>query len=137
MKNTEEQISKQRDKKMYVTYKNVGSIYSVLQRNKPVSCVKMFSAGYYVMVKNVSTNKVEGFPISFQYKKIDTLAMVYHSVVIDMSKTEEELCKVDTTAISSYVLLLPELGEYGYTKIDTLSLYYIIVSEWKELDQNM
>ena len=54
---------------MYVTYKNIGSIYSALQRNKPVSCVKMFSAGYYVMVKNVSTNKVEGFPISYQYKK--------------------------------------------------------------------
>ena len=62
--------------------------------------------------------------------------MVYHSVVIDMSKTEEELCKVDTTVVSSYVLLLPELGEYGYTKIDTLSLDYIIDSEWKELDQN-
>ena len=67
MKNSEEEIKKRRDKKMYVTYKNVGSIYSALQRNKPVSCVKIFSAGYYVMVKNVSTNKVEGFPISFQY----------------------------------------------------------------------
>ena len=63
--------------------------------------------------------------------------MVYHNGVIAMSKTEEEFCKVDTTVISNYVLLLPELGEYGYTKIDTLSLYYIIDSEWKELDQMM
>ena len=80
MKNSEQLIhhtyledlksTKQREKKMYVTYKNIGSLYFALHRNKSVSCVKMFSTGYYVMVKNVSTNKVEGFPISFQYKKL-------------------------------------------------------------------
>ena len=48
--------------------------------------------------------------------------MVYHAIVIDMSKKEN----IDTTTISNYVLLLPELGEFGYTNIDNLSLYYII-----------
>ena len=31
--------------------------------------------------------------------------------------------------------MLLEQGGYGYTK-NTLSLYYIIDSEWKELDKN-
>ena len=43
----------------------------------------------------------------------------------------------DTTTFSNYVLLLPEFREHGYTTIHTPSLYYIIDSEWKELDQDM
>ena len=84
------------------------------------------------------SKKVEGFPISFQYQKsIDSLSMVYHTIIIDMSKREDELCNIDTTSISNYVLLLPELGEFGYTNIDNMSLYYIIDSEWKELDRHL
>ena len=63
--------------------------------------------------------------------------MVYHRVAIDMSITDDEKSIIDFTTISNYVLLLPELGGYGYTIADTLSLYYIIDSEWKELDNNM
>lgn len=33
------------------------------------------------------------------------------------------------------MLLLPELGRYGHTNTDTLSLYYIIESNWRELDK--
>ena len=50
-------------------------------------------------------------------------------------KNDDELCKVDTATISNYALLSPALGEYGYTNIDKLSLYYIIESEWKDLDR--
>ena len=62
--------------------------------------------------------------------------MVYHRVVIDMSITDDEKSIIDLTTISNYVLLLPELGGYGYTITDILSLYYSIDSEWKELDKN-
>ena len=61
----------------------------------------------------------------------NTRPKCHYNDVIDMSKTDDELCHVDTTAISNYVLLLLELGEYGYTYIDALLLYYIIDSEWK------
>ena len=50
-----------------------------------------------------------------------------------MSINDDEFCNVDLTTISNYVLLLPELGEYGYTNVDTLSSNYIINSECKEV----
>ena len=62
--------------------------------------------------------------------------MVYHNVV-DMSKTDDGLCNVDTTTISKCLLLLPELGEHGYTTVDISSVYSILDSQWKELDQYM
>ena len=130
------QSNAQRDKKMNITYTNVGSIYSELQRNKPLSCVKIFADGHYFMVKDITTKNVQGFPVSFQYLKIiNTLSMVYHNVVVDMSKTDDRLCNVDTTTISNYLLLLPELGEHGYITIDIPSVYYIIDSQWNKLDQ--
>ena len=128
----------ERNKKMYVTYDCLSSIHTALQRNRPVSCVRTINDCFYVVVRNMYSKKVEGFPISFQYQKsIDSLSMVYHAIIIDMSKKEDELCNIDTTSISNYVLLLPELGEFGYTNIDNMSLYYIIDSEWKELDRHL
>ena len=128
----------ERNKKMYVTYDCLSSIHTALQRNRPVSCVRTINDCFYVVVRNMYSKKVEGFPISFQYQKsIDSLSMVYHTIIIDMSKKEDELCNIDTTSISNYVLLLPELGEFGYTNIDNMSLYYIIDSEWKELDRHL
>ena len=70
---------------------------------------------------------MDGFHIPFQYKKtIDSTLMVYHTIVINMSKTDDELRNIDITTINNYVLLITELGEYGHTNIDKLSLYYII-----------
>ena len=54
-----------------------------------------------------------------------------------MSKIDDGLYYIDTTTISNYLLLLPELGEHGYTPVDIPSVYYIIDSQWKELDQYM
>ena len=122
---------------MYVTYKNISSVYYALQKNRAVSCVSAFGDGYYVLVMNLSTKRVDCFPIQFQYQKTaDTISMVYHNDVIDMSKADE-LCNVYIATISNYVLLLPELEEYRYHNIDTLSLYYTIDSKWKELDKYM
>ena len=65
--------------------------------------------------------------------------MVYHDIVVDMSisNTDDGSCNVDTTVISNYSLLSPELGEHGHITIDIPSVYYIIDSQWKELDQYM
>ena len=86
----------------------MGSIYSELQRNKPLSCVNIFGNCYYFMVKNITTKNVQGFHVSFQYvKTINTVSLIYHNVVDDVSKTNDGLCNGDTTTISNYLLLLP------------------------------
>ena len=62
------------------------------------------------MVKNIPTKNVKGSHVSFQYlKTINTLSIVYYNVTAGMSKTDDGLCNVDTTTISNYLLLLPEL----------------------------
>ena len=63
--------------------------------------------------------------------------MVYHRVDIDMSITDDEKSIIDLTTINNYVLLLPELGGYGYNIAETLPLHSIIDSECKELDKSM
>ena len=46
---------------------------------------------YYVIVRNLSSEKLGGVPISFIYEKtIDSLSIVYHRVAIDMSITDDE-----------------------------------------------
>ena len=66
---------------------------------------------YYIIVWNLSSEKVGGVHISFIYEKtIDSLSMVYPHVVIDMSITDDEKSIIDLTIISKYMLLLPKLG---------------------------
>ena len=60
---------------------------------------------------SIYPKKIEGFPTSFQHQNtIDTISMVYHNVVIDISKTDDDLCDNDIATINNYVLLLPKLG---------------------------
>ena len=55
-----------------------------------------------------------------------------------MSLTENDILSVfDVSSIDNFVLLLPELGGYGYTNDNKISLYYIIDSDWNELNNNM
>ena len=62
--------------------------------------------------------------------------MIYYRVFIEMSITDDENSIIDLTKINNYMLLLPELRGYRYTVTDTLTLYYIMDSEWKELDKH-
>ena len=55
-----------------------------------------------------------------------------------MSLTENDILSVfDFSSIDNFVILLPEHGGYGYTNDDKLSLYYMIDSDWNELNEDM
>ena len=49
-------------------------------------------------------------------------------------KTDLELKQVDERTFTRYILLLPELSKLGYYTISGYGSYYIIDSEWNELD---
>ena len=40
-------------------------------------------------------------------------------------------------SISKYIFLLPKLGELGYVNNQNTNSYYIIDSEWNELNKNV
>ena len=64
--------------------------------------------------------------------------MKFHNISIDMSLTDNDILSVfDASSIDNFVLLLPELGGYGYKNDSKLSLYYIIDSDWNELNKDM
>ena len=56
---------------------------------------------------------------------------------MDFSKTDLDLTEFDVKQISNFLLLLPELSLDGYIKIQNYSCYYVIDSEWKELNDEM
>ena len=93
---------------MYFTYDNIINLYSVLHRKRPVSCARALDDYYYIIVRNLSNEKLGAVPVSFIYEKIiDSLSIIYHRVVIDMSITDDEKMILDFTTISNYVLMLP------------------------------
>ena len=49
--------------------------------------------------------------------------MVYHNVDIDMTLTNSDLIEFGEIHITKYLLLLPKLGETGYTDTEESSLY--------------
>ena len=125
---------------MYVIYDSVIDLYSTLRMNRPISCVRTFKDLYYVIIRE--NKKVEGLrcvPILFEYAKtVESLSMNFHNISIDMSLTDNDILRVfDASSIGNFVLLLPELGGYGYINDSKLSLYYIIDSDWNELNEDM
>ena len=60
--------------------------------------------------------------------------MNYHKVDLDLSLTDLDLLNLYTSNTRNYPLLLPEWYKDGYINVESISAYYIIDSEWNELD---
>ena len=89
-------------------------------------------------LKIKSPRKIEMFPIDILFKKTwQQLSMNFHKVTMDLSRTDLDLYDIDKKKISNYVLLLPELEKSGFIHQQMYSSYYVIDSEWNELDSNM
>ena len=60
--------------------------------------------------------------------------MNYHNVDLDLSLTSLYVLNLDESYISNYLPLLPELCKDGYINVESNSSYYIIDSDWIEVD---
>ena len=119
---------------MYATYKSVNDIFSLLRRNMPSSVVKYNAGKYYAIVKKQPQN-FGAKRIMFMFAKVViTLSIDYYRVDLDLSLTDLDLLNLDGSNISNYLLLLPELCIDGYINLESNSSYYIINSEWNEVD---
>ena len=127
-----------REKKMMHEYSSVNELFSIFRRNKPISCVKYKNGIYYVVIQNHISSLMGLFPIVLQFSKImSTLSIHYFKVSMDLSKTDLDLIPFDKNEIVKYILLLPEINEYGYMTKDQSASYYVIDSDWNELNQYM
>ena len=89
---------------------------------------------FFAVVQRIKST-LQAIPIEFQYfKNILSLSMNFHKVKIDLSITDSDLQPFDESYISSYLLLLPELDKEGHINLQENMSYYIIDSDWNELD---
>ena len=51
--------------------------------------------------------------------------------------TELDLMSFNQDKTQSYMMVLPKLNIFGYIPIEFKSLYYVIDSDWNEMDDNM
>ena len=66
---------------MYVRYKTVTEVYTLLRRKLCVSCVGTSKDSYYCVIGDNTSNDITGLPLSFSIKKsIKTLSMCFHNV---------------------------------------------------------
>lgn len=126
----------EREKKMYVKYKSTNEIFSLYRRNKPISAVKCSDGKFYAVIQNTQ-HKLHAVTIQFSYMKtIHSLSMNYHAINFDLSLTDFDLLPFKDAMITNYLLLLPELSKTGYIHTQQNSYYYVIDSEWNELDKS-
>ena len=92
---------------------------------------------YYAIIKTTSSIIMKGQHIIINYAStFKSLNMIFHEVNMkDVSYLDLDELKEDS--ISKYILLLPKFGELEYANNQNTNLYYVINSEWNELNENM
>ena len=116
--------------KMYVTYKTINEFCTILRRNKPFSCIRTKFSRYYGVInfdRDKNEEILQGIPIYFDYEGKYT---------VDMIITDSSLYRFAVSDIKNFTLALPYIGTSGYQANNKSSMYYIIDSEWNELNEN-
>ena len=86
---------------------------------------------YYTVVKGDNDTKLNAVPIVLNYKQnIKSLSMICHSVHIDTSMTDLDLNQIEEESVIRYILLLPEIYEFGKKDKYKDSLYSLIDLMW-------
>ena len=135
-------LRRDRVAKMYVTYKTINEYFTILRRNLPFSFIRTNKKQYYVVinVETDTTNEImQGIPIHFDFEgKYNSICINFHKLVVDMTITDFSLKKFGVSDIKNFLMALPKIGisGYRYQFSNQSSLYYIIDSEWNELNEN-
>ena len=125
-------------KKLFHPYKSVTEVYSMFRRNQPISAVMCKNHEYNIVIDGGQTHEYKGINITFEHNyNVPSLAMNFHNVWMDLTLTKYDLMPLLKSDIVAYLLLLPEVNMDGFLNNETNSLYYIINSEWQELDDKL
>ena len=133
-----EHSNKSHGKKMFNTYKSIHEVLSLYRRNRLLSCVTCRDRDYYVVVTGGKDEKLKGMKMFLKHKNTNKiLSMHLHEMKIDLSMTNLDLILFNEDDIHNYMLVLPELSIFGYMHIECKLLYYVIDSDYNEMDNNM
>ena len=104
----------------------------------PLSIIKNAEGECYIVVAGGSKDILNTMSISFQHKFfIPALSMHFHDIILNLSINKLDLKEVRKSVITDYILALPELRIDGYMNEQCGCSYYVIDSNWNELDQHM
>ena len=124
--------------KKFQIYPSINEVFSLFKRNMPRSLIKSHVGEYYIIVAGRSKDTFDTVAVSFKYKFfIPTLAMNFHDIIMDLSMTKLDLKSISIGDIRGYILALPELTIDGYLNEQCGCAYYVVDSDWNELDQQM
>ena len=72
-------------------------------------------------------------------KEMKSISMCFFNVSCDFNYDDMHITILKSSDITHFLLLLPELDNDGYQTeaTDDINAYYIIDSEWNELDENL
>ena len=91
---------------------------------------------YAVIQRNKGVENMYGIEIECKYfEPIESLDIYFHNIEVDMKVTDFSMKHLIKASINRFMLLLPKIATSGCNMIEELSLYYIIDSEWNELDE--
>ena len=129
---------RERHAKMYETYRSVNELFTNIRRQLPISCIGTTEGKYYAIVQKTDIDIAKGVEIKFNFqKKIDILSICFHNIAVDMNMTDYSLECFRKEIINQFILLLPEMETSGYKAGGNMCMYYVINSEWNELDENL
>lgn len=127
-----------RKKKMYCEYNNIEDFISMLYQRKPLSCVMTASDKYYAVIEGYNDTTIRGIEINLTYvTNISDLSMSFHKVSLDEKATEFDIDVIEHNEFIRYIILLPKMDDSWNTFKYTENVYYIIDSDWCELDIDM
>ena len=93
---------------------------------------------YYIVVTPKCSEIQNGINVTFQYvSSIPTLSMHFHEMKMDLSMSKKDLASFKADDIDSFLLLLPQVTLKGFINVESMSLYYVIDSNWNELDEEL
>ena len=80
---------------------------------------------------------MQGIPINFDYEgKYSSLSMNFHKLSVDMTINDFSLKTFTVSDITDFILALLRIDTSGYQANSPSPMYYVIDSEWNELNEN-
>ena len=93
---------------------------------------------HYVGVESSHGGEIAGSKIVLQHTfTTKMISIQFNEMKIDVSMTKVYLIAFNIGGIQRYMVVLLELSTYGYKSIDCKLVYYVIDSDWIEMDDKM
>ena len=120
----------------FFTYKEIDIFLHHLGMNKPLSCV-LLKSGTISAILSTRDDVMIGVEVETKYsEEIKTLAMSFHTLIVQNNDHTACMTQFPKTAISNYLLLLPKMSLDGFASEPNQNLYYIIADDWTELNKD-